>query len=78
MILASTPSGRASSLPAAETFRLPAAGFASVREDDAGKDLNAARADVFDDIERFCNPRRRHSTLGNLSSVAFEERQRFA
>lgn len=33
---------------------------------------NAARADVFDYIERFYNPLRRHSTLGNLSPIAFE------
>lgn len=33
---------------------------------------NAARADVFDYIERFYNPIRRHSTLGNLSPIAFE------
>ncbi len=33
---------------------------------------NAARADVFDYIERFYNPTRRHSTLGNVSPVAFE------
>eukprot|EP00873_Tetraselmis_striata_P005144 jgi/Tetstr1/425408/TSEL_015855.t1 len=33
-----------------------------------------ARADVFDYIERFYNPRRRHSTLGYLSPVEFEER----
>lgn len=39
---------------------------------------DAARADVFDYIERFYNPRRRHSTLGYLSPVAFEERQRLA
>lgn len=32
-----------------------------------------ARADVFDYIERFYNPRRRHSTLGYLSPVKFEE-----
>jgi putative transposase len=31
-----------------------------------------ARADVFDDIERFYNPARRHSTLGYLSPVEFE------
>jgi putative transposase len=31
-----------------------------------------ARADVFDYIERFYNPRRRHSKLRNLSPVAFE------
>lgn len=33
-----------------------------------------ARADVFDYIERFYNPKRRHSTLDYLSPVAFEER----
>ncbi len=33
---------------------------------------NAARADVFDYIERFYNPIRRHSTLGNISPAAFE------
>lgn len=35
---------------------------------------NAARADVFDFIECFYNPTRRHSTLGNLSPIAFERR----
>lgn len=33
-----------------------------------------ARADVFDYIERFYNPRRRHSTLDYLSPVAYEKR----
>ena len=33
-----------------------------------------ARADVFDYIECFYNPKRRHSTIGYLSPVAFEER----
>ncbi|MGZ2459826.1 IS3 family transposase [Rhizobium anhuiense] len=33
---------------------------------------NDARADVFDYIERFYNPRRRHSTLGYLSPNDFE------
>ncbi|SFM00955.1 putative transposase [Methylorubrum salsuginis] len=33
-----------------------------------------ARADVFDYIERFYNPARRHSTLGYLSPVEFENR----
>ena len=32
-----------------------------------------ARADVFDDIERFYTPKRRHSKLGSLSPMAFEE-----
>ena len=33
-----------------------------------------AKADVFDDIERFYNPRRRHSTLGYLSPIEFERK----
>jgi putative transposase len=32
------------------------------------------RADVFDYIEMFYNPRRRHSTLGQISPVEFEKR----
>jgi putative transposase len=35
---------------------------------------DAARADVFDYIERFYKPRRRHSKLGCLSPMAFENR----
>lgn len=34
-----------------------------------------ARADVFDDIERFYNPTRRHSTLGYISPINFEKTQ---
>ena len=30
--------------------------------------------DIFDYIERFYNPRRRHSTLNGLSPVEFEKR----
>jgi putative transposase len=37
-----------------------------------------ARVDVFDCIERFYNPRRRHSILGCLSPVEFEERAMLA
>ena len=37
-----------------------------------------ARADVFDYIERFYNPRRRHSTLGYLSPIEFEEQAMLA
>ena len=33
---------------------------------------DALRADVFDYIERFYNPKRRHSTLGYVSPVQFE------
>ena len=39
---------------------------------------DAARADVFDYIERFYNPRRRHSTLGYISPVAYETKMRLA
>ena len=35
-----------------------------------------ARADVFDYIERFYNPTRRHSTLGYRSPVQFEKAQK--
>ncbi len=34
---------------------------------------DAARADVFDYVERFYNPTRRHSTLGYLSPLEFEQ-----
>ncbi len=33
---------------------------------------NEAKADVFDYIERFYNPKRRHSTIGYLSPMEFE------
>jgi len=33
---------------------------------------NQAKADVFDYIERFYNPKRRHSTIGYLSPMEFE------
>jgi putative transposase len=36
------------------------------------------KADVFDYIERFYNPRRRHSTLGYMSPVEFEEQAMLA
>ena len=36
------------------------------------KTRDEARADVFDYIERFYNPRRRHSTIGYLSPMEFE------
>jgi putative transposase len=37
-----------------------------------------AKADVFDYIERFYNPKRRHSTLGYLSPMEFETRAQLA
>jgi len=37
-----------------------------------------ARADVFDYIERFYNPRRRHSTLGYISPIDFERQANMA
>jgi transposase InsO family protein len=37
-------------------------------------DADAARADVFDDIERFYHTIRRHSTIGYLSLVEFERK----
>jgi putative transposase len=39
---------------------------------------DAAKADVFDYVERWYNPQRRHSTLGYLSPIAFEEREALA
>ena len=39
---------------------------------------DAARTDIFDYIERFYNPIRRHSTLGNLSPVDFEREAKVA
>jgi len=37
-----------------------------------------AKADVFDDIERFYNPKRRHSTLGYRSPMEFERQAELA
>lgn len=37
------------------------------------KKIAVAPADVFDYIERFYNPRRRHSTLGLVSPDEFEK-----
>jgi putative transposase len=43
----------------------------------ASQDL-ACKADVFDYIECFYNPKRRHSTIGYLSPVQFESRMKLA
>ena len=37
-----------------------------------------AWADVFDYIERFYNPKRRHSTIGYLSPMEFEKQMKLA
>ena len=37
-----------------------------------------AKADVFDYIERFYNPHRRHSTIGYLSPMEFESQAQLA
>jgi putative transposase len=37
-----------------------------------GRGRDEARADVFDYIERFYNPKRRHSTIGYMSPMEFE------
>ena len=42
------------------------------------KERDEARADVFDYIERFYNPKRRHSTIGYLSPMEFEQRAGYA
>jgi hypothetical protein len=41
-------------------------------------DAGEANADVFDYIERFYNPKRRHSTIGYLSPVEFEKQMNLA
>lgn len=35
---------------------------------------DSAKADMFDYIERLCNPKRGHLTLGYLSPMEFENR----
>jgi light-regulated signal transduction histidine kinase (bacteriophytochrome) len=50
--------------------------FSSLKTERTGRKLyrtrNEAKADVFDYIERFYNPKRRRSTIGYLSPVEFE------
>jgi putative transposase len=52
--------------------------FSSLKTERIGKNVyqtrDAARADVFDYIERFYNRVRRHSTIGYLSPVEFERK----
>ena len=51
--------------------------FSSLKTEHIGKKVyrtrDDARADVFDYIERFYNTVRRHSTIGYVSPVEFEE-----
>ena len=50
--------------------------FSSLKTERTARTLyhtrDQAKADVFDYIERFYNPHRRHSTLGYLSPMEFE------
>jgi putative transposase len=52
--------------------------FSSLKTERIGKKLyrtrDDARADVFDYVERFYNPVRRHSTIGYVSPVEFEKK----
>lgn len=52
--------------------------FSSPKIERIGKKVyrtrDEARADVFDYVERFYNPVRRHSTIGYLSPVEFEKK----
>jgi putative transposase len=52
--------------------------FSSLKTEPIGRKVyrtrDAARADVFDDIERFYHAIRRHFTIGYLSLVEFERK----
>ena len=48
------------------------------KEEQTYRTRDAARADVLDYIERFYNPRRRHSTLDYISPVDYEAKMRLA
>ena len=56
--------------------------FSSVKTERTGsktyRSRDEARADVFDYIERFYNAKRRHSTIGYLSPMEFEQKAGFA
>jgi hypothetical protein len=56
--------------------------FSSLKTERTARKLyrtrDEAKADVFDYIERFYNPKRRHSTIGYLSPVEFESRMKLA
>jgi putative transposase len=50
--------------------------FSSLKTERTARKLyrsrDEAKADVFDHIERFYNPKRRHSTIGYMSPMEFE------
>lgn len=52
--------------------------FSSLKTERTAREVSRTsdevRVDVFDYVERFYNPRRRHSRLGYLSPMAFEDR----
>ncbi len=52
--------------------------FSSLKTERTARKLyrtrNEAKADVFDYVERFYNPKRRHSTIGYLSPMEFERK----
>ena len=56
--------------------------FTSLKTERIGKKVyrsrDEARADVFDYIEKFYNPIRKHSTIGYLSPVEFERQVELA
>ena len=56
--------------------------FSSLKTERTGqktyRSRDEAKADVFDYIERFYNPKRRHSTIGYLSPMEFERQAGFA
>jgi putative transposase len=56
--------------------------FSSLKTERTGqktyRSRDDAKADVFNYIERFYNPKRRHSTIGYLSPMEFERRAGFA
>jgi putative transposase len=52
--------------------------FSSLKTERTAREVSRTRdevrVDVFDYVERFYNPRKRHSRLGYLSPMAFEDR----
>jgi transposase InsO family protein len=46
--------------------------FSSLKTERTARKLYRTKADVFDYIERFYNPKRRHSRIGYMSPMEFE------